>query len=231
MLQLNSHFYDIGFFDGIHHEKLRSLYKHVELRNYPAGSLIFRPQESFCENLFYLEKGKVEMYRITMEGQRLVIGQVQPGSIFGIRGLILGRDYQRNFAEAVEDSSISIITKQEFMSNLTNHPEIMQNIIEILCNRAYRLQERLLEVVCIPVRIRIANYLVTNSDRKTGTLKNFTHQEIGERIGAVRQTVTKYLNLMQKQGLISIKPRSIRIVDRPGLEKILLRKPLKRPHA
>jgi CRP/FNR family cyclic AMP-dependent transcriptional regulator len=231
MPQLNGHFYDIEFFDGIHHEKLKSLYKHIELRYYPAGSFIFRPHESSCENLFYLEQGRVDMYRITTEGQRLIIRQIQPGSIFGIRGLLMGRANQRNFAEAVENSSIGIITRQEFMSNLKNQPEIMQHIIEILCNRVYRLEERLLEAICFPIYIRLAHYLVTNSDTKTATLRNFTHQEIGEIIGAVRQTVTKNLCLMQKQGLISISPKNIQIIDRNGLKKILQRKPLKKPHA
>ncbi len=137
-LYLNSYFYDtddVELFNGIHHNKLVSLFKNVKSRTYPAGSIIFRPQESLCENLFYLERGRVEMYRITLEGKRLVTRQILSGSIFGIKGLLMGQFNQKNFAEAVEDSSVGIITRQEFMNTLKTQPEIMLHITEILCNR------------------------------------------------------------------------------------------------
>jgi CRP-like cAMP-binding protein len=184
MLTPRNHFEDISFPGDINVETLKATFKNMVLRNYARGCLVFRPHEPSCENLFYLIQGKVEIFRITAEGKRVVIRQLLPGSLFGIRGLVLGRSYQTDFAEATKNSCLGVITKEEFNNNFKNHDVIIQHIVKILSHRIYRLENRLIEALCIPVRIRLAYYLVTNSDSSSGLINNITHEEIGERIGA-----------------------------------------------
>ena len=49
----------------------------------------------------------------------------------------------------------------------------------------------------------------------------FTHEEISQRIGLVRETVTRHLNKLKSLKLIDIKSRQIIILNKEGLEKIL----------
>lgn len=72
-----------------------------------------------------------------------------------------------------------------------------------------------------PVSVRLAQFLLANADTDSGVLANITHEEIGNTIGAVRQTVTENLSLMRKQGLIITKPKRIGIIDQRRLEEII----------
>ena len=142
------------------------------------------------------------------------------GSIFGIMGL-LGQTVQGNYAEAIEDSVIGVVTRDDIVKILRQRPEVSLRLLEVVGNRLRLIEERLVEASYSPVRVRIAHFLLTNTNSKSETLTNFTHEEIGNIIGAARQTVTETLNILQNQGLILIEPKNIRIVDRPGLREII----------
>jgi CRP-like cAMP-binding protein len=215
----SSLFYENDLFKGLKPADLALLFEKMEVRNYSAGSLIFMPQDSSCENLYLLDSGRVEMYRLTANGKRLVTRNNLPGEVFGIRGL-LGRNMQKNFAEAKEDSAIGVITRQQVFEHLQHRPELMLRILENVCSRLYLLEERLVEAVYNPVNVRLAYFLLTNSS-DSGVIAKVTHEEIGNRIGAVRQTVTETLGLLKKQGLVTIQPGLIRVVDRRRLEEMV----------
>jgi CRP/FNR family transcriptional regulator len=217
--EINS-FYENDIFKGLKPEELALLFERMEVRAFPEGSLIFMPEDSSCENLYLLNQGQVEMYRLTAGGKRLVTRHISPGGVFGVRGLF-GRDMQKNFAEAKEDSTIGVITREQVLEYLQYHPDLMLRILENVCSRLYLLEERLVEAVYNPVMVRLAYFLLTNTDNKSGILTDVTHEEIGNRIGAVRQTVTENLSLLRKQGLIQTKPRMIRIIDRCRLEDVI----------
>jgi CRP/FNR family cyclic AMP-dependent transcriptional regulator len=192
----------------------------VEVRTYPAGSIVFIPEDPSCERLYILLLGRVDLYRLTTSGKRLVTRQILPGSVFGVRGL-LGRIMQKNFAEAVEDSIISIITQEQVLALLKRRPELTLRILEMVCSRLYLLEERLVETVYNPVSVRLAYFLLTNANSVSGVLTNITHEEIGNTIGSARQTVTETLSLMRKQGLVMTKPKQIQIINRHGLQEII----------
>jgi CRP/FNR family cyclic AMP-dependent transcriptional regulator len=200
-------------------EEIASLFDKMKVRTYRAGSIVFMPEDPSCEHLYYLKQGRVDVYRLTADGKRLVVRQVMPGILFGIRALA-GRNTQNNFAEAIEESLIGIISREEFLAHLKSQPDFMLRILKHICNGLCLLEERLLETVYNPVSVRLAYFLLNNADPASGVLNNVTHEEIGSRIGAVRQTVTETLSLLRRQGLVSIKPKQIHIINRPGLEKI-----------
>ena len=110
------------------------------------------------------------------------------------------------------------------MAILKQHSDFTINILETVFNRLQLLEERLIETAYSPVNVRLAYYLLSNADPASGELVNVTHEDIGNTIGAVRQTVTETLNLMRKQGIVMIKPKKIRIVDRQKLEALMMGK-------
>ncbi len=213
-------FYENDFFKGLKTVDLALLFKKMVVRDFPTGNLIFTPEDPSCENLYLLSRGQVEMYRLTTGGKRLVTRRISPGGVFGVRGL-LGRKMQKNFAESTQDSSIGVISRGQVLEHLKHQPDLMLRILENVCSRLYLLEDRLVEAVYNPVNIRLAYFLLSNADPETGEISNITHEEIANRIGAVRQTVTETLGLLKKQGLIQTRPRVVRLTDRGRLEKML----------
>ena len=199
--------------------ELGLFFDNSETQYYPAGTILFSPEDS-GERLYILGQGLVDLFRVTLSGKRLVTRQILPGSVFGIMGL-LGQSTQGNFAEAAEDSTICVITRDDVLETLKQHPDVTLYLLEIVGKRLRLIEERLVEAVYSPVRVRLAHFLLTNADSASGVLNNLTHEEIGDTIGAVRQTVTETLGLLRKQGLVQTKPKQIRIINRHGLEEIV----------
>jgi CRP-like cAMP-binding protein len=94
-------------------------------------------------------------------------------------------------------------------------------ILESVCSRLYLLEEHLEEAVYNPASVRLVYFLLTNSDMDSEKLPRTTHEEIGNQIGAVRQTVSEQISLLRKRKLIQTQGRWIRIINRPNLEKII----------
>lgn len=220
LLLESSLFYENELFKGLYPAELRLLFHKMQVKVYKAGNIIFMPEDPSCEKLYLLSQGRVKMYRLTANGKRLVTRHISPGGIFGVRGLF-SRRMQKNFAEAVEDSVIGVITKEQVLDHLKLQPDLMLRILENVCSRLYLLEDRLVETVYNPVNVRLAYFLLTNADPSSDILHDFTHEEIGNRIGAIRQTVTEKLGLMRKQGLIQTKPGQVLIIDRDRLEEMI----------
>ncbi|MFC1863986.1 Crp/Fnr family transcriptional regulator, partial [Thermodesulfobacteriota bacterium] len=207
-------------FKGLESKELTSFLGSVRERTYPAGKIVFMPGDTSNEELYILKKGLVNLYRLTASGKRLLNARILPGEIFGVRA-ILGGTMQGNFAEAAEDSSIYIITKEQMLRYLKSRPNLMLNLLETACSSLYVLEERFFEVIYSTITVRLAHFLLNNADPDTGVL-NMTHEDIGDIIGAVRQTVTETLSLMRKRGILMTSRKQIQIIDRSGLEGFIM---------
>lgn len=192
----------------------------VQERIYPVGRIIFMPDYASHDRLYILKYGSVNLYRLTASGKRLLTARIIPGEIFGVRAM-LGRDIQGNFAETAEDSSIYIITRKQMLSYLKSQPDLLLKLLESACSSVYILEERLVEAIYSPIPMRLAYFLLNNADPDSGVL-NMTHEDIGDVIGAVRQTVTEVLSLMRKRGILLTGTKKIQVIDRSGLEDFII---------
>ncbi len=71
----------------------------------------------------------------------------------------------------------------------------------------------------VPARLAAVLLRLT---REGGTpVVGLTHQELGEMVGAYRETITKTLDAFRDAGYVELARRRIRIVDAPGLATVL----------
>ena len=214
-----SYLYGVNIFEGIELKELHVIFEDIHLQTYPVGTIIFSPEDT-CNYVYLLWEGGVELYRLTSEGKRIVTRRIPPGSMFGIMGL-LGQTVQGSFAETSKDSNVYVINLEDILALLVRKPELMLHILEAVGKRLCLLEERLIEILDSPLSARLAHFLLANVDPISGVMNNITHEEIGNIIGAVRQTVTEMLSQMRKQGLILTGFKQIHIIDRQRLEEIV----------
>jgi CRP/FNR family cyclic AMP-dependent transcriptional regulator len=204
---------------GTEVDELGLLFNGVDIQDCPEGAILFTPEDS-SERLYILRKGSVDLFRVTQSGKRLVTKHILPGSVFGLMGL-LGQTMHGCFAEATKTSTISVVTREDVLELLKTRFDIALRLLDMVGKRLTDIEERLVESAYSSVRVRLAHFLLTESDPESGLLLNMTHEEIGDTIGAVRQTVTEVLNSMRNQGLIVIRSKQIRVIYRRGLEEII----------
>lgn len=205
----------VDIFRDLSREEISALFEGVMLRQCPAGTVFFTPDHP-SEQLFILKEGQVELYRLTPGGKRLLTRRIGPSTVFGEMGL-LGQSLQGCFAEATEDSLVCIATREDIQRLLTRRPDVSLRLLESIGSRLKLLEERLEQAMFSPVRTRLARFLLSNASPH-GVVQGYTHAQIGDAIGALRQTVTEALAQMQSEGLVEVRHRWIKLKDLTQLE-------------
>jgi len=183
------------------------------------GKILYMPEDT-SEVLFLLKEGRVQLYRISPDGKKLVIGTVGPGTIFGEMALI-GQGMHNTFAEASEDCVLWVMSRGDVERLLVTRPKVALRIFENLGSRLREAEARLEEIAFKSIPARLASLLLQLADEAgSDTVSGLTHQDLGEQIGTYRETTTQTLNTFKADGLIDIGRKQIVIRDRAGLQRV-----------
>ncbi len=178
------------------------------------GRVFYSPIEP-NEAVFILKKGRVNLYRMSEDGRKLVVSTLDAHTIFGEMNLI-GQGMYGCFAEAAEDCVICVLSRNDMQMLIRRNPDVGLRLLALLGERL-RAQELALESIAFRgVPARLAELLLQESNAE-GIVDGFSHQELSERLGVYRETVSQVLGRFRSEGLIEVEHRRIRIVDSAGL--------------
>jgi CRP/FNR family cyclic AMP-dependent transcriptional regulator len=178
------------------------------------GRVFYTPDEP-GEVVFILKRGKVDLYRLAPDGRKLVVATLGPHTIFGEMGLI-GQGMYGCFAEAAEDCLLCVLSRSDLQALIRRNPDVGLNLLAEL---GRRLQEREAELEALAFRglpARLATLLLREADAY-GTVNGLSHQDLAERLGTYRETVSQLLGRFRHEGLVAVEPRRIRLLDPAGL--------------
>lgn len=179
------------------------------------GRVFYAPDEP-GEVVFILKHGRVDLYRIAADGRKLVVATLGPHTIFGEMGL-LGQGMYGCYAEATADSLICVLSRSDLQSLIRRNPEVGLRLLNELGNRLRQRDDELEALAFRGLPARLATLLLREADMY-GTIDGYTHQDLAERLGTYRETVSQLLGRFRNEGLVSVEPKRIRLLDRSGLE-------------
>ena len=209
----------VDIFQDLSEEEIAEIDRAMTITTGRRGKIFYMPEDT-SEVLFLLKEGRVQLYRISPEGKKLVIGTVGPGAVFGEMALI-GQGMHNTFAEATEDCILIVMSREDVERLLITKPRVALRIFEAMGNRLKETEARLEAIAFKGIPARLASLLLQLAgERESDTIQGLTHQDLGERIGTYRETTTQTLNSFKSDGLIDIGRKRIRILDREGLERI-----------
>ncbi|MGQ9665743.1 MAG: Crp/Fnr family transcriptional regulator [Anaerolineae bacterium] len=183
-----------------------------------AGKIFYRPDE-MGEVLFLLKKGRVQLYRISPDGKKLVIDILGPGTIFGEMSLVGQRMYN-TFAEALDDCLICVMSRADVERLIMEKPRVALRLLEITGRRLQEVEARLEDMAFKSVPARLASLLVRLAQEQGKVIMGYTHQDLAETVGTYRETTTQVLNSFKEKGLIDLARKRITILDLEGLQAI-----------
>ncbi len=213
----NLYLSEMELFQGLSSRDLEEVMRVTTMTNVPKGR-IFWPSE-MGEVLFLLKQGRVQIYRLSPEGKKLILTTLGPGSIFGEMTLT-GQHMYDAFVETVEDSLICIISRSDLERLITENPQIALRLLDILGRRLYEMEKRLEELAFKKIPARLAALLLRLREEQGDIIEGYTHQDLAEIVGTYRETVTQILNDMKAQRLIETKRKSIRILNPERLKEL-----------
>ena len=120
---------ELMVFQDLTSKEMEELNRITTMSTVRKGRVFYRPEEP-GEVLFILKEGRVQLYRISPEGKKLVITTLGPHTLFGEMAL-LGTKMHNTFAEAVDDCLICIMSRTDLERLILNKPQVALRILEI----------------------------------------------------------------------------------------------------
>ena len=185
----------------------------------PKGRTIYR-QEDTAEGLFLLKKGRVRLSRIGPGGKKLDLAILEPGTFFGEMPL-LGERMRNASAEAVEDCTLCVMSRHDVERLILSKPQVALRMLEIVGRRLAAAEARLEDLAYRSVRARLASALLRLGKERDGAIEGVTHQDLGDMVGAYRETVTKILDELQQDGAVELARKRIHVRRRDKLATLL----------
>lgn len=214
-----------AFFMGLSPDVLEEFESMAHNAYYEDGSLLFS-EGQFPESVYVVIEGSVKLSMNSTDGRRLTHRVASRGEIVGMTAVILDMPYDST-AEAIRTCKIASISKREFFAFLLRHPETQAAVMKALSVQYTELCDtlRLLNLSSKATK-KIARLLLnwSSAGEQTGDVSRLrfflTHEEIGQFVGASRETVTRTLTEFKQKRLIEQHGSVMTIPNKPALEKI-----------
>ncbi len=171
------------------------------IKKFKKGEIILR-EGSRGFNFYFILKGLVDVVLYTPGGRRVILNVLEEGNFFGEMSVLEGLPRSANI-EAKTDCEILEISKENFLSTVKKHPECALSVLVECCNRLRTANEKI-RLLSIPsAEERIKSYLEFLMAKGYITKEKFkmpSKKQIAEEIGLTRETVTRTLKKLEKEG-------------------------------
>lgn len=198
----------------------RALIERSHRRRAAAGEVIFTvgaPGRSMMTIL----SGLVRISLPTSGGREMVLADLGPGEVLGEVALIDGRDRSAT-ATALGDCDFLVLERAHFLPILQNRADVCLRLLELLCARLRRSDERMADIGFMDIPSRLAKMLVERSKPSDmpGESLRVSQTELAGMIGCSRENVNRHLRNWRRRGIITSGVGWVRILRRDQLAAI-----------
>jgi CRP/FNR family transcriptional regulator, cyclic AMP receptor protein len=212
-----------GFFCSFSDSTLQSLSEVSHKSVLPAGAILFVEGQS-PRGLFILCSGKVNLSTTSLEGKTLIFKTAEDGAALGVSATISGKGYEATAVTATP-CQVSFIDRKHFLELMETHSEVGMHTAQCLSSDFHHAYRDIHDLVLTrSSKGKLARLLLSHSegeeDEPNRIHSIMTHEEMAQRIGASRETVTRLLGHLRKKRLIRLDGPTIVIRDRSGLKAL-----------
>ena len=201
-------------FSGLSSDELAELSKVTAVRSFESGEFVF--WEGDAPDWFYVvAEGRIKVVKYSSSGKEFIVAFFGRGEMFGEVAVFESRPYPAS-AQAATDAKVLGIKKEDFLSFLSDRPQVAVRIINVLGGRLRDAQGRLSDFAGERVEQRLARTLLMLSS-KLGSVLPFTRQEIADMVGTTTETVIRVMSRLRDGGIIRSARGKIIILDEAKL--------------
>ncbi|CAM3891449.1 Crp/Fnr family transcriptional regulator [Mesobacillus zeae] len=177
-------------------------------REWKKNSHIFL-QGDPLENVYFISDGKVKVYKSDINGREQIVAILKKGEMFPHVGFFRKGSYPA-FAETLESSILVVVPISQFEKVLVDNPQLSIKVFKVLGEKIVDLQERLEEQILNNTYEQIIKLLIRlcrlhGEEQTDGTVllkSEFTNKDLANMIGTTRETVSRTLTKIKKDGLV-----------------------------
>lgn len=202
-------------------DELREVFRDYELKEFRKGDTVYEKGKK--SNFFYLVKrGVIKAYRIDKQGKELITELYKDDDFFGNHAHDPQSSYE-DYAKAMEDSLLYVLSREEFQKILANNPRVSLQLVELLNNNLSELKRQLMDMAYGSVRRKTAKTILLFARRiKKHPLQSIriSRADLAGVAGMAPESLIRTLSDFKREGFIEIEGRNIKLLNVEALEKI-----------
>jgi CRP/FNR family transcriptional regulator len=194
-------------------------------RRIKRGETLFNAGDPF-NSIYSIRTGFFKSSVIDDEGREQVTGFFMGGELLGMDGI--GAGSYNATATALEDSEICIMPFSLIEEMSYEIRPLQRHLHAVLAREIVRDHGVMMLLGSMRAEERLAVFLLNLSQRFTARgysqsefYLRMTREEIGSYLGLKLETVSRVFSRFQESGLIAVQQKHIRIIDIPGLRRIV----------
>lgn len=161
-------------------------------------------------DLFVIISGHAKVVTSDADGRDTALNIMGPGEVFGEVSLLDGAPRSATIVP-LEPCAMLVIQQARFKHFLAVHPEVAFKLLAVLAGRLRRLTERAEDIAFLRVAARLAKRVVQLADDYGQPVEGggvrvvfkLSQQEIGDLVGATRESANKHIRAWEHKGLVS----------------------------
>ena len=188
------------------------------------GDTLFRANDRM-HAVYAVRAGSFRTYYLAEDGREKVLGFYLPGELLGFDGFSNGR--HRCTADALETASACELPTEQLQELADRLPSLNHQLYRLMSQEIGRDQELLLLLSDKNAQERLATFLLNLAERlgsrglSVGEFNlSMSRQNIANYLGLTLETISRTFSQFQKQRLLRVERRHIRILDLQGLTAI-----------
>ncbi|SDC72081.1 MULTISPECIES: Crp/Fnr family transcriptional regulator [unclassified Candidatus Frackibacter] len=209
---------ETSLFSNLSQEQLKKIEMITSTKEVPADKMLFFENEP-GDVVYLIVSGRVKISKISASGREKTLAILEDGDIFGEISLLDG-GLRSATAQVLKNTKLLIIHRQDFLKVIHKYPEIGSKIIAVLSQRLRDTNRQLSNAHFKTVTERTKDLLLKLVDEEGKEVtegimieKSLTHEELAGLIGTSRESMTRTLNKLQKQGWLRTTNKGIIIFD------------------
>lgn len=210
-------------FRGISADDAEKLLKqiHFQLRKFLKDEIVVVAGAPVT-NLNIVISGSVRGEMIDYSGKTIKIEDVEAPKPLAA-AFLFGQDNKFPVTVTANGKcSILVIPVGEFLKLLQMNSQILRNYLNSISSRAQFLSQKLHFLSFKTIKGKVAHYLLQEAGDRFHSveLKN-TQQQLADLFGVTRPSLARVFGEMQKDGLISISNKTVKLVNREKLSELI----------
>ncbi len=176
--------------------------------------------------IYVVASGKLKALTTSIEGDDVVFSILGPGEFFGEVAL-LGATRRTATVSAIEDCTLVVIDRRDFMSYVKTDPDMAVKLLSVLAIRLKRVSELVEDTQFLNLPLRLAKKLLSlgriyGKSTSVG-LKidlKLSQEEWGDLVGATRESINKQMRQWIDAEIVRMDKGYVVILKAVELEKL-----------
>jgi len=195
------------------------LASNISCQTIRPGSDILHPGD-LVNGVYLVRSGSLRVYYIDPDGREGTLYWIEPGQscILALNSLFSEMPYPAWAAADTGGAELLTVSGAVFRELFAKDPAIQSFVFEQLSGRVYSLLHILEQTMRLQQEERLVLLLLARAD--DGGVVGLSQDSLARHLGTIREVVSRLLRNLAGQGLISLGPKRVEILDRKRLEAL-----------